>query len=95
MALLGVLQLMSANNATEKEMYQAGKYFNAFWFPQSYYDIALYFKSKEGKDFKDIDPKLLLSQDYSSVSGWKNTKNWLSQNGVVKQAPKSGSGCGV
>lgn len=95
MALLGVLELMAANGAGEDEMYQAAKYFNAFWFPQSYYDIALYFKSKEGKEFKDIDPRVLLSKDYSSVSGWQNSKNWLRQNGVIKQAPKGGTGCGV
>ena len=95
MALLGVLQLMAANGASEKEMYEAAKYFNAFWFPQSYYDLALYFKAKEGKEFKDVDPKVLLSRDYSSVSGWQSAKRWLQQNGVVKQAPRTGGGCGV
>ena len=36
MALLSVLQLMSANGATEKQMYEAAKYYNAFWFPSNY-----------------------------------------------------------
>lgn len=95
MALLAVLQLMAANGAEEKEMYEAAKYFNAFWFPQSYYDLALYFKVKEGKEFKDIDPKVLMSADYSSVSGWQRVKKWLQDNGVLKEAPKGGTGCGV
>ncbi len=95
MALLGVLQLMAGNGATESEMYEAGKYFNAFWFPGNYYDLALYFKNKEGVSFTDIDAKLLLSKDYSSASGAKNIKQWLSQEGLVEEPPKTSGGCGV
>ncbi|QQG43994.1 MAG: hypothetical protein HYW86_03980 [Candidatus Roizmanbacteria bacterium] len=95
MALLGVLQLMASQGANENQMFEAAKYFNAFWFPGNYYDLALYFKNKEGKNFKQIDPKLILSKDYSSASGWKNTKVWLSEQGLIQEAPKQGGGCGV
>ena len=95
MALLGVLQLMASNSATEKEMYEAGKYFNAFWFPGNYYDLALYFQNKESKSFKDIDAKTLLSKDYSSASGWQSAKQWLADKGLIQQPPKQGGGCGV
>lgn len=95
MALLGVLQLMASNGASESQMYEAGKYFNAFWFPGNYYDIALYFKNKEGKSFKDIDAKMLLSKDYSSASGWQSVKQWLVDKGLVQQPPKQGGGCGI
>ena len=95
MALLGVLQLMAGNGATESEMYQAGKYFNAFWFPGNYYDLALYFKNKDGIKFSNIDAKLLLSKDYSSATGAQNIKQWLSQQGLVEEPPKTGGGCGV
>lgn len=95
MALLGVLQLMAASGANESQMYEAGKYFNAFWFPGNYYDMALYFYNKEGKSFKDVDAKLLLSKDYSSASGWQSIKQWLSDKGLIQQPPKQGGGCGV
>jgi len=95
MALLGVLQLMAASGASEAQMYQAAKYFNAFWFPQSYYDLAVYFKATKGWDFDQIDPKELLGKNYSSVSGWQRTKKLLAQKGLIKQAPKTGGGCGV
>lgn len=95
MALLGVLQLMASNGASENQMYEAGKYFNAFWFPGNYYDIALYFKNKDGKSFKDIDAKTLLSKDYSSASGWQSVKQWLVDKGLVQQPPKQGGGCGI
>jgi len=95
MALLGVYELMAANGATENQMYEAGKYFNAFWFPGNYYDLALYFKNKEGKSFTDIPAQTLLGKEYSSASGWQAAKQWLSEKGLVKEPPKQGGGCGV
>lgn len=95
MALLGVLQVLASDDATEKEMYQAGKYFNAFWFPGNYYDLALYFKNKESTAFKDIDAKLLLSREYSSASGWQNVKKWLIEKDLIQQPPKQSGSCGV
>ena len=86
---------MAGNGASEGEMYEAGKYFNAFWFPGNYYDLAMYFKNKENLNFTDIDAKLLLSKDYSSASGSRNIKTWLSQQGLVAEPPKTGGGCGV
>ncbi len=95
MALLGVLQLMASSGATEKDMYEAGKYVNAYWFPSNYYDLALYFRNKEGKAFKDIDAKTLLSKEYSSASGAQSVKQWLVEKGLLQQPPKQGGGCGV
>ncbi|MBI4079457.1 MAG: hypothetical protein HY429_04155 [Candidatus Levybacteria bacterium] len=95
MALLGILELMAAKGATEDEMYNAAKYFNAFWFPSNYYDIALYFKNKEGKDYKDVDARLILGKDISSAFGAQAVKKWLTENGIVEPPPKQGGGCGV
>ncbi len=95
MALLGILELMASQGASEADMYNAAKYINAFWFPGNYSDLALYFKNKEGKSFKDIDAKTILSKDYSSATGYQNKKQWLTQNGVVETPAKQGGGCGV
>ncbi|MBI4973583.1 hypothetical protein HZC27_03170 [Candidatus Roizmanbacteria bacterium] len=95
MALLGVYELMAANGATENQMYEAGKYFNSFWFPGNYYDLALYFKNKEGKSFKDMPGQTILGKDFSSASGWQSAKQWLSGKGLIKAPPKQGGGCGV
>lgn len=95
MALLSVLQLMASAGATEEEMYQAGKYFNAFWFPGNYYDLALYFKNKDGKDFQDLPGRLVLGKEFSSATGWSKTKQWLSDQGIIEQPPTTGGGCGV
>ncbi|MBI5126974.1 hypothetical protein HZA76_00780 [Candidatus Roizmanbacteria bacterium] len=95
MALLSVLQLLSSSGATEKQMFEAGKYFNAFWFPGNYYDLALYFKNKEGKNFRDVPAEIVLGKNYSSASGWSKTKEWLANKGIIEQPPKQGGSCGV
>ncbi|MBI2329952.1 hypothetical protein HYU94_01015 [Candidatus Daviesbacteria bacterium] len=95
MALLGILELMASNGATEDEMYNGAKYINAFWFPNNYYDAAIYFKNKEGKDYKDVDARTLLGKDISSAQGMQTVKRWLIEQGLVAPPPKSGGGCGV
>lgn len=95
MALLGVLELLSASGASEDQMFNAAKYFNAFWFPGNYYELGMYFKNKEGIAFKNLDAKILLSKDYSSATGIQNVKRWLIDNGYVNESPKNGGGCGV
>lgn len=95
MALLGVLELMASKGATENQMYDAAKYFNAYWFPGNYYDIALYFKNKEGKSFAQVPGQIILGKNYSSASGWQSVKQWLASKGLIQEAPKQGGSCGV
>lgn len=95
MAMLGLYELMASQGAGVNELFEAGKYFNAFWFPQQYLDIATYFKAKEGVDFKDAKPRLVVGNDFSSGEGWTRLKKWLSDNNLVEKAPSGGGGCGV
>ena len=95
MALLGVFELMAAQGATESEMFQAAKYINSFWFPGTAFDTALYFKNKDGKEFKDIDPKVYLSRDIFSAFGAQTVKKWLIDKEIQEKPPAQGGGCGV
>ncbi len=95
MALLGLIELMAANGASEDQIFEAAKYVNAYWFPGNYYDLALYFKNKEGKSFAQIDARRLLSKEFSSASGSQAAKQWLVSKGVVAEPPKKSGGCGV
>ncbi len=95
MALLGVLELMASQGASEKEMYKAAKYINAFWFPSTYYDLAKYFEAKQGKKFSEIDGKVILGKDYSSATGYMNTKKWMTEKGLVDEPASGGGSCGV
>lgn len=95
MAMLGILELMAANGATADDMYKAAKYFNAYWFPNEYFQLAVYFKQTQGLDYKDIDPKLLLSKNYSSVFGIQPIQQWFQKNEPYLIPPKDTVGCGV
>jgi len=95
MALLGILELMASRGATENQMYEAAKYFNAFWFPGNYYDIAVYFKNKEGKSFSQMPGQVVLGKDVSSAQGAQLVKKWLIDKRIEEAPPKQGGGCGV
>lgn len=91
MAMLGLLELLAANNVSEKEMYQVALRVNSVWFPQTYLDLATYFK-EQGTEWKDVDAKLVLSKDYSSAQGYQQTKQQIQSQPKPAQG---GGGCGV
>jgi len=91
MAMLGLLQLMAANGTTEKEMFDVALKVNSFWFPQTYIDLATYFK-EQGQYWDEVDAQVALSAEYSSAQGYQQTR----QN--IKSLPKpaaGGGGCGA
>ncbi|MCL5003759.1 MAG: hypothetical protein M1352_00640 [Patescibacteria group bacterium] len=94
MALLGVLELLAGNGASESEMGEAAKYFNAFWFPENYYDLALYFQSRKGESFSQVSGQEILGRNYSSASGWQNIKKEIAQS-AGSDTSRQSSSCGV
>ncbi len=95
MAMLGLLELMASQNASVDEMYAAAKEVNAFWFPQQTLEQATYFGASKNQDYASIDSRAIVSANYSSISGFQQTHQWLAQHGLLDQGPKSGSNCGV
>ena len=95
MAMLGLLELMASQNATVKEMFEAAKYVNAFWYPQQMLEIATFFKTNEKVDFAKADSSKVVSRQYSSGSGFQAVHQWLASNGQLQQIPNSGGSCGV
>lgn len=91
MAMLGLLELMAANGVNEQDMYTVALKVNSFWFPQTYLDLATYFK-EQGTEWKDVDPKTVLGSEYSSAQGYQQTR--LNIQSLPK--PQSGgNGCGA
>jgi hypothetical protein len=91
MAMLGLLELMAKNGVSEKEMYSVAVKVNSFWFPQTYIDLATYFK-EQGKDWNQVDAKTVLGAEYSSAQGYQQTRL------QIKSLPKpqqGGGGCGA
>ncbi|TAL49225.1 hypothetical protein EPN83_01660 [Patescibacteria group bacterium] len=88
MAMLGLLELMSAQNVSEEEMYKAALAANSAWFPDTYRSLGEYFKSR-GIRWETTSPKQILSATYSSASGYQKFKDQMNRE------PRGGSGCSV
>src|SRR3989339_917933 len=57
MAMLGLLELMASNGASEEEMYKAALAVNSYWFPDTYLTIATYMQENKGVAWEDVAPK--------------------------------------
>lgn len=91
MAMLGLLEYLASQGATEEQMWNVAITANMSWFPDQYQTIAQYLKIK-GIDIKTVTPKMLLSAEYSSGSGFTRIAAQVPQN---LQQRSSGGGCGV
>lgn len=91
MAMLGLLELMAKNGASENQMYQVALKVNSFWFPQTYIELATYFQ-EQGQSWNEVDPKTVLSSDYSSATGYQKTRESI-QN--FPQLNQGGNSCGA
>ncbi|MDP3997374.1 MAG: hypothetical protein U1C49_01410 [Candidatus Andersenbacteria bacterium] len=92
MAILGLLELMASQGMSEADMYRASLAFNSYWFTQTYMDLDYYFRTKQDLAWADIDPKLLLSNQYSSGTGYQAIKQEI---GNAVSLPSSGGSCGA
>jgi len=73
MAALGYIELAVKQGISEKRIYQDILALNSFWFPQNYIELAAYF-SNQDKEWKNLDPKQVLSSEYSSAEGTQRVK---------------------
>ncbi|MBU4220439.1 MAG: hypothetical protein KKA10_02255 [Euryarchaeota archaeon] len=94
-AALGLAELLASQGATEKQIMEAVKAANSIWFSRQYLELAVYFKVTEGKDWKDVDPQVIVSQKYSSSSGWGIMHKKLKEMGMLQKASSNGSSCSV
>ncbi|KKT81744.1 MAG: hypothetical protein UW78_C0006G0109 [Candidatus Azambacteria bacterium GW2011_GWA1_44_9] len=90
MAMLGFLELMASQGASEQDMWKAALVVNSYWFPDTYLTIASYMKSK-GIEWKDVNPQEMLGINYSSAQGYAKIATQVSR----PPQQRSGNGCGV
>jgi hypothetical protein len=93
MALLGLLELMAAQGASETQMYDAAKYVSALWFPEQMAEVATYTKVHDKADFAAANGAQLLDKDHFSGSGFQSLHQWLVDHGYVNQPQTSGAAC--
>lgn len=95
MAMLGLLELMAAKDASIDAMLDAARYVNAFWFPQQMHEIATLLKVTEGIDYANADARRMVSANYASGSGFNSVHNWLVSTGNLGKPASDGNSCGV
>ncbi len=93
--MLGLLELLASQDATEDEMFEAAKYMNAAWFPQQALETAVFFKASMDLDYVDVDGRMAVGPEVFSSAGFKSMHQWLVDGGELPQAPNSGGSCGV
>lgn len=91
MAMLGLLELMAQNGVSEQEMYNVALKVNSIWFPQTYIDLATYFK-EQGIDWAQVDAKTILGAEYSSAQGYQQTRQKIQS---LPKPEQGGGGCGT
>ncbi len=95
-AMLGLVELGVKEGLSDEEIYKTALAFNSFWFPQNYMETALYFEKVKGQDWEEIDSKLILSKQYSSISGWMANVDTVARKtpGLIPTTQNGGS-CAV
>lgn len=91
MAALGYIELAVAQGVPEKQIYKDLFTLNSFWFPQQYIELAVYF-DKQKTDWNKVDPKLVVSAQYSSAQGSRQVRQAI-QN--IPGINVQGGGCGA
>lgn len=95
-AALALIELGVAQGLSDKEIYKAVLVFNSYWFPRNYTETALYFQAAKNQIWNDVNPKIILAKEYSSISGWSTNIDTPAQQipGLFPPA-QSGGGCSV
>lgn len=93
-AMLGFIELAVAQGMPKDEIYKKALVLNSYWFPQTYVELATYFKEIKNTPWNQVDPKLVLGIDYSSGQGSQAINKELAAKGLIPQVSGGGS-CGV
>lgn len=91
MAVLGLLELLASQGATEDELYEAAQVFNAYAFSETYITLAAYF-ALQGVPWTDLSAQDVLSDQYSGIQGARNVAAAV---GPIPGAPVRGGSCGT
>jgi len=95
MAMLGILEVMAAQDASLDEMFEAAKYLNAFWFPQQTMELALFFQVTYRQDFASIDAHQAVGATYFSATGFRTLHQYLTDSNLLQPTGNGGSSCDV
>lgn len=92
MAALGYIELAVWSGLSREQIYKDLLAMNSYWFPTTYVEMAVYFEREKEVSWKDVDPRLALSSEYSSAQGAQKIRQAV-QN--VPGLKSQGGSCGV
>ena len=93
-AMLGFIELAVAQGMPKDEIYQKALVLNSYWFPQTYVELATYFKAKKNIAWNNVNPQEALGANYSSGQGYSAVNKELQADGILPKV-KGGGSCGV
>lgn len=93
-AMLGFIELAVAQGMSKDEIYKKALVLNSYWFPQTYVELATYFKAKKNIAWNKVDPKVVLGANYSSGQGYSVINKELQAEGILPKV-QGGGVCGV
>lgn len=74
-AALALIELGVSQGLSDSQIYRTVLQFNSFWFPHEYSILAVYFKQIQNLNWDNVNPKTVLSYQYSSLSGNQDTES--------------------
>jgi len=94
MAALALAELMASQGATSEDIFLALKQVSPYWFPSQYHHLALFFEQND-QDWRDVSPRELMGETYSSSRGFQQVNAQLQQSGATGAGGGAGkaSGC--
>jgi hypothetical protein len=91
-ALYGLMQLGASQGLQAADLYREALAFNSFWFENYYVRSALFFAV--GVAWRDVDPKEIMSEAYSTSSGWRDVvEAWVERNPDLIPQSEGGPKC--
>lgn len=93
-AMLGFIELAVLQGMSKEEIYKKALLLNSYWFPQTYTELAIYFKTKKSLPWQNVDPQELLGANYSSGQGYRAINKELQVEGLLPKV-EGGGGCGI
>jgi hypothetical protein len=93
-AMLGFIELAVSQGLPVDEIYRQALILNSYWFPQTYAELAIYFKVKKNLAWTRVDPKEVLGVAYSSGDGYGSINKELQADGLLPKVDEGGS-CGT
>lgn len=91
MAALSAIELMVSAGVSEDEIYRNLLALNSYWFSDTYLTLATYM-ARQGTEWKDVDAKLALGQEYSSSQG---AGELYKKVGPLPYGGQAGGSCGT